>query len=48
MIECGIPYNPQDMVEIKEKGCIIDMSNINFPGISEENKVKTLDLTNKK
>ena len=41
MIECGIPYNPQDMVEIKEKGCIIDMNNINFPGISEENKVKT-------
>lgn len=41
MIECGIPYNPQDMVEIKEKGCIIDMNNINFPGITEENKVKT-------
>lgn len=41
MLTTGLPYDMGSMDEIKNDGAIVDMSNINFPGIPEERIYKT-------
>lgn len=41
MLKTGLPYNMDNMNYIKENGAIVDMSNINFPGIDKKNNAKT-------
>lgn len=41
MIETGLPYNMDLMDQISQEGALVDMSSVSFPGITEENKIRT-------
>ena len=41
MINTGLPYDIKQMSMIAQEGAIVDMNNINFPGIDESNQVRT-------
>ena len=41
MLNTGLPYDLNLMNDISEQGAIVDMNNINFPGIPENLKIKT-------
>ena len=41
MFNTGLPYDLNLMNDIAEQGAIVDMNNINFPGIPENLKIKT-------
>ena len=40
-IYTGLPYDFSQMTLIAENGAIIDLSNINYPGITQEENIKT-------
>lgn len=42
MIHTGLPYDFEQMEKIREHGAIINMSDINFPGIRQEEQSKTV------
>lgn len=42
MIHTGLPYDFEQMEEIRENGAIVDMSDIDFPGIKQEEQSKTV------
>lgn len=42
MIKTGLPYDFTQMEKIREEGALVDMSDINFPGIDKEAQSKTV------
>ena len=40
-IKTGLPYDLDQMENIAQNGAIVDISNINFPGIPDSKKVRT-------
>ena len=40
-IYTGLPYDFSQMTLIAENGAIIDLSNINYPGITQEENIRT-------
>ena len=42
MLKTGLPYNLDEMDTIANNGAIVDMNNINFPGIPEDKKIRTI------